>query len=94
MLASRLANRTASARNGDDTMTDEAKPAEWKPPFAACGIEELQCPACDNEGCVFVREQPTYDESERCDAYCEDCHERLTVGVTMRPMFWDPEVET
>lgn len=66
--------------------------ARWVPPFEADGIEDLCCPACGEETCVYVRRQDSYRAGEVCDAYCMDCGATLKVRVEMVPHFGDPVI--
>lgn len=73
----------------EETMVDQ----EWTPPFAATGIEDLACPECHAEGHVHVREQGSYVDGNRVDAYCGGCHARLTVAASVDIAFGDAESE-
>jgi hypothetical protein len=63
-----------------------------KPPFTV-GIEDLKCPACENESGIYVREDVVHTPDERAEALCDDCGARLTVSVKLEPYYGDPQVE-
>jgi hypothetical protein len=64
---------------------------DWKPPFDADAIEDLECPVCEKE-CLYVEKKTSYTPEERLNAYCGDCKALLTVSVILESTFGDPKV--
>lgn len=63
----------------------------WAPPFCAHDTD-LICPKCGENG-VRVREHSSYWDTQDVEAYCCDCHVRLTVQAAVQDVvFHTPEL--
>jgi hypothetical protein len=72
----------------DTTKAEEA--AEWRPPFCANLVENVECPVCESED-VHVREHETYFDGSDYEAFCGDCHAELTIWASVNVAFSAPE---
>lgn len=75
-------------------MTVHALGEDWKPPFCANEVEELQCPNCEDGGVVRVREHEMYTDGSTYEAYCADCHAEMEVTAFVEVTFGDVEAVT
>ncbi len=66
---------------------------EMRAPFDADGIEDLECPACEGEGCVYVRKVDSPKHGDVLDGYCGDCGAQLTLDVVLEPRFGNPKLK-
>ena len=57
----------------------------------ATGVDNLQCPVCDEED-VFVHEQDRYDTGDEVEAYCGRCRAVFLVTVTIEATFGNPRL--
>jgi hypothetical protein len=64
----------------------------WKPPFCVKEDADLNCPVCEAENAVMVRECEMYLDGSDYEAYCEECHARLTVWASVDIAFSSPEL--